>query len=187
MLFAEVQEKECGDAEDKPEECVKVKNERIKAEDVKTEEKQEVDSGDDVKTLASVIKYSVKTTPYLQRWGCVLFITVLNFIIFLIPLLRHVFSVRKTIEDEVNVSTSKRKSGIKDLKFLTPVRRSCRIQRQSSCLPSMLVDHDPCVSSLAELVQLDDDANAYIYRKNPALLQELPDQDRLWGPAETRP
>ncbi|XP_037544077.1 cytoskeleton-associated protein 2 [Nematolebias whitei] len=154
---------ECGgdDAEDKPEECVKEKNERIKAEEVKTDEEkqeveEEVDGGDDVKTPelkeASVIKYSVKTTPYLQ-------------------------SVRKTIEDEVNVSASKKKSNIKDLRFLTPVRRSCRIQRQSSCLPPMLVDHDPCVSSLAELVQLDDDANAYIYRKNPALLQELPDQD----------
>ncbi|KAG7240918.1 hypothetical protein INR49_026216 [Caranx melampygus] len=87
---------------------------------------------------ASEIKYSVKTTPYLQ-------------------------SVKKLIEDEV--STSRRKSNIKDLKFLTPVRRSSRIQRKSSQLPTMLVDHDPCVSSLAELVKLNDDANAYIYRK----------------------
>ena len=37
----------------------------------------------------------------------------------------------------------------------------------------MVLDHDPCVTSLAELVQLDgdDDANAYIYRRNPALLE----------------
>lgn len=103
---------------------------------------------------ASVIKYSVKTTPYLQ-------------------------SVKKTIEDEASSSTSRRKSNIKDLKFLTPVRRSCRIQRKSSRLPTMLVDHDPCVSSLAELVKLDDDANAYIYRKNQALLEDLPDQTSL--------
>lgn len=103
---------------------------------------------------ASVVKYSVKTTPFLQ-------------------------SVKKTIVDEVSSSTSKRKSNIKDIKFLTPVRRSSRINRQSSRLPMMLVDHDPCVSSLAELVQLDDDANAYIYRKNPALLEDLPDQPRL--------
>ncbi|CAJ1064546.1 cytoskeleton-associated protein 2 [Xyrichtys novacula] len=101
---------------------------------------------------ASVVKYSVKTTPYLQ-------------------------SVKKTIEGEV--STSKRKSNIKDLKFLTPVRRSSRIERKSSRLPTMLVDHDPCVTSLAELVKLDDDQNAYIYRKNPALLEELPDQPRV--------
>ncbi|XP_069003172.1 cytoskeleton-associated protein 2 [Embiotoca jacksoni] len=118
---------------------------------------EEVESGDDDEGMmedASVIKYSVKTTPYLQ-------------------------SVRRTIEDEACTSTSRRKSNIKDLKFLTPVRRSCRIQRASSHLPKMLVDHDPCVSSLAELVKLDDDANAYIYRKNTALLQDLPDQPRL--------
>lgn len=92
MVFAEDQESSGGgggDAEDKPEECVMVKNERIKAEEVKTEEEkqeveEEMDSGDNVKTPemkeASVIKYSVKTTPYLQRWGCILLITVLNFI-----------------------------------------------------------------------------------------------------------
>uniref|UniRef100_A0AAV2J8Y8 Cytoskeleton-associated protein 2 C-terminal domain-containing protein n=1 Tax=Knipowitschia caucasica TaxID=637954 RepID=A0AAV2J8Y8_KNICA len=102
---------------------------------------------------ASVVKYSIKTTPFLQ-------------------------SVKKTIEDDVCISTSKKKSNIKDLKFLTPVRRSSRIHRQSSRLPAMLADHDPCVSSLAELVKLDDDANAYIYRKNPALLEDLPDQPR---------
>lgn len=98
---------------------------------------------------ASVVKYNVKTTPYLQ-------------------------SVRKTIEGEASTSVSKRKSNIKDLKFLTPVRRSCRIERKSSHLPTMLLDHDPCVTSLAELVKLDDDPNAYIYRKNPALAEDLP-------------
>ncbi|XP_061817522.2 uncharacterized protein [Nerophis lumbriciformis] len=102
---------------------------------------------------ASVVKYSVKTTPYLQ-------------------------SVKKTLEGEVQTSSSRKKSNIKDLKFLTPVRRSCRIQRRSSQLPPMLADHDLCVSSLAELVQLDDDFNAYIYRKNPALMKELPDQPK---------
>lgn len=61
------------------------------------------------------------------------------------------------------------------------MRRSSRIQRKSSRLPTMLVDHDPCVSSLAELVKLNDDANAYIYRRNPALLHDLPDQTSLWG------
>nr|XP_046267192.1 cytoskeleton-associated protein 2 [Scatophagus argus] len=100
---------------------------------------------------ASLVKYSVKTTPYLQ-------------------------SVKKTIEDDVGTTASKRKGSIKDLKFLTPVRRSCRIQRKSSHLPTMLLDHDPCVSSLAELVKMDDNPNAYIYRKNPALLEDLPDE-----------
>lgn len=88
-------------------------------------------------------------------------------------------SVKKTIEGEASTSTSRRKGSIKDLKFLTPVRRSCRIQHRSSQMPTMLADHDPCVSSLAELVKLDDDPNAYIYRKNPALLEDLPDQPGL--------
>uniref|UniRef100_A0A4W5JZ06 Si:ch211-266i6.3 n=1 Tax=Hucho hucho TaxID=62062 RepID=A0A4W5JZ06_9TELE len=102
---------------------------------------------------ASVVKYSVKTTPYLQ-------------------------SVKRTIDGEACASGSRRKSAIKDLKFLTPVRRSCRIQRTASRLPGMLTDHDTCVSSLAELVKLDDDANAYIYRRNPALLEDLPDHPK---------
>lgn len=129
-----------------------VMDQKVKQEDIE-------ESGDYVKALensdndmepvpqtgASVIRYSVKTTPYLQ-------------------------SVKKTIEDKVSTNKSTKKSNIKDLKFLTPVRRSSRIQRKSFHLPSMITDHDPCVSSLAELVQLDDDPNAYIYRKNPALL-----------------
>ncbi|XP_075958396.1 cytoskeleton-associated protein 2 [Anarhichas minor] len=97
---------------------------------------------------ASVIKYSVKTTPYLQ-------------------------SVKKTIEEEASTSRSRRKNNIKDLKFLTPVRRSCRIERKASRLPPMLVDPDPCVSSLAELLKLDDDSNAYIYRKNHAFPKDV--------------
>ncbi|XP_040038619.2 cytoskeleton-associated protein 2 [Gasterosteus aculeatus] len=100
---------------------------------------------------ASVIKYSVKTTPYLQ-------------------------SVKRTIEEEASTSRSRRKSSIKDLKFLTPVRRSCRIERNASRLPPMLVDPDPCVSSLAELLKLDDNPNAYIYRKNHALPEEQADR-----------
>ncbi|KAM4620226.1 uncharacterized protein ACJ7VT_006924 isoform 1-T2 [Polymixia lowei] len=129
-------------------------------QEVETDDAEEVESEDedDEKGLrettpnmeeASVVKYSVKTTPYLQ-------------------------SVRKTIEGEASACRSRQKSSIKDLKFLTPVRRSSRIHRKSSRLPAMLADHDPCVSSLAELVQLDDDANAYIYRRNPALLEDLP-------------
>ncbi|XP_035287478.1 cytoskeleton-associated protein 2 isoform X1 [Anguilla anguilla] len=107
---------------------------------------------------ASVVRYSVKTTPYLQ-------------------------SMKQRIQSEAAASGSggKRRSAIKDLKFLTPVRRSVRIQRESGRLPGMLADHDPCVASLAELVRLDDDPNAYIYRKNPALLEDLPDQPEGQG------
>ncbi|TDH04626.1 hypothetical protein EPR50_G00134700 [Perca flavescens] len=132
--------------------------EESSAQKVETDEEVESDDDDDgvMETVpqmedASVIKYNVKTTPYLQ-------------------------SVKKAIEDEASTSTSRKKSHIKDVKFLTPVRRSCRIERTSSRLPAMLADHDPCVSSLAELVQLDDGdaANAYVYRKNHALLQDQP-------------
>ncbi|CAL8235604.1 unnamed protein product [Boreogadus saida] len=103
---------------------------------------------------ASSVKYNVKTTPYLQ-------------------------SVKKGLQGEVRSACagSRKRPGIKDLKFLTPVRRSSRIHRNSCRLPPLVLDHDPCVTSLAELVQLDgdDDSNAYIYRKNPALLKDSPD------------
>ncbi|KAK5918685.1 hypothetical protein CgunFtcFv8_003426 [Champsocephalus gunnari] len=141
-----------------------VKHQVEESDGVETEEEVESDDDDDddvrvtentpQREGASMIKYSVKTTPYLQ-------------------------SVKKTIQEEASTSRSKKKNNIKDLKFLTPVRRSCRIERKSSRLPAMLMDPDPCVSSLAELVMLDGDSNAYIYRKNHALLEDLPDQPRL--------
>ncbi|KAF4082259.1 hypothetical protein AMELA_G00149510 [Ameiurus melas] len=129
---------------------------------VKEEEEKKPYEGDEEKMDstpadildACVVKYSVKSTPFLQ-------------------------SVKKRIEGEMAPATpgSRCKSSIKELKFLTPVRRSSRIHRNSSRLPDMLNEHDPCVSSLAELELLDAaDSNAYIYRKNPALLQHLPDQ-----------
>lgn len=146
---------------DMPEDAGKqVKDEAEESDDQKVEmDYVESDDDDVIETTpemedASVIKYSVKTTPYLQ-------------------------SVRKTIEGEVGTSASRRKSNINDLKFLTPVRRSSRIHNKSSQLPKMLVDHDPCVSSLAELVKLDDNPNAYIYRKNTALVADLPDESSL--------
>nr|XP_020486868.1 cytoskeleton-associated protein 2-like isoform X1 [Labrus bergylta] len=154
------EDKDCEGEEELKDEGPENVSEQLKDE-VEVDDVEEVESDEGVmettphKEDASVVKYSVKTTPYLQ-------------------------SVKKTIEGgEVSMSTSKRKSYIKDLKFLTPVRRSCRIERKSSHLPTMLLDHDPCVSSLAGLAQLDDDPNAYIFRKNPALLEELPDQPRM--------
>ncbi|XP_027014366.2 cytoskeleton-associated protein 2 isoform X2 [Tachysurus fulvidraco] len=115
------------------------------------DEEEEMDSSPADVLDACVVKYSVKTTPFLQ-------------------------SVRKRMEGEMANGTpgSCCKSSIKELKFLTPVRRSSRIHRNSSRLPGMLNEHDPCVSSLAELELMD--SHAYVYRKNPALLQHLPDQ-----------
>ena len=93
------------------------------------------------------------------------------------------FSVKKGLQGEVRSACagSRKRPGIKDLKFLTPVRRSSRIHRNSTRLPAMVLDHDPCVTSLAELVGLDgdDDANAYIYRKNPALPKDSPEKELL--------
>ncbi|XP_067255348.1 cytoskeleton-associated protein 2 isoform X1 [Chanodichthys erythropterus] len=165
-VFEILEEEELGDEED-PEsditEDTKMAGIKNEDDDQKAKEKKpfesEDDSDEEMRSAtpemagASIVKYNVKTTPYLQ-------------------------SVKKRIDCETApASGSRRKSTIKDLKFLTPVRRSTRIQRKSSRLPGMLNDHDTCVSSLAELVQMDDaDASAYIYRKNPALLEDLPDQ-----------
>ncbi|EDL32903.1 cytoskeleton associated protein 2, isoform CRA_a [Mus musculus] len=58
-------------------------------------------------------------------------------------------------------------STLKELKFLTPVRRSRRIQDKTSRLPAMLKDHDPSVSSLEQLSELGGDA--FVCRPNAAL------------------
>ncbi|NWH84167.1 CKP2L protein, partial [Aegithalos caudatus] len=54
-----------------------------------------------------------------------------------------------------------------ELKFLTPVRRSLRIERARSHYPEMLMDHDPVVSSLSEI--LDAEEETFVFRKNMAL------------------
>ncbi|XP_016422589.1 cytoskeleton-associated protein 2-like [Sinocyclocheilus rhinocerous] len=158
-VFEILEDEELGDEEDTKKAVIKNEDDDQEPKDKKPFASEDDDSDEEMKNTtpemvgASIVKYNVKTTPYLQ-------------------------SVKKIIECETAPgSGSRRKSTIKDLKFLTPVRRSTRIQRKSSRLPGMLNDHDACVSSLAELVQMEDaDANAYIYRKNPALLEDLPDQ-----------
>ncbi|XP_056417994.1 cytoskeleton-associated protein 2 isoform X2 [Hyla sarda] len=63
-------------------------------------------------------------------------------------------------------------SSIKSYKFLTPVRRSSRLERKSHRLPDMLKDHDPCLSGIYQLGDLEETetcTNAYIFRKNSAL------------------
>ncbi|NXR56144.1 CKP2L protein, partial [Hippolais icterina] len=54
-----------------------------------------------------------------------------------------------------------------ELKFLTPVRRSLRIERARNHYPEMLKDHDPVVSSLSEI--LDAEETCFFFRKNMAL------------------
>ncbi|GAB1293032.1 Cytoskeleton-associated protein 2 [Apodemus speciosus] len=58
-------------------------------------------------------------------------------------------------------------STLKELKFLTPVRRSRRIQDKTLQLPAMLKDHDPSVSSLEQLSELGGDT--FVCRPNAAL------------------
>lgn len=56
------------------------------------------------------------------------------------------------------------------MKFLTPVRRSLRIERAVSLYPEMLKDHDPVVSSLREILDAEEET-CFFFRKNPALLE----------------
>lgn len=69
------------------------------------------------------------------------------------------------------------------IRFLTPVRRSVRIERASALYPKSLQDHDVCVSSFRDLIsELEgeeekegnvspsiSDTPLYIYRQNEAL------------------
>ncbi|KAM6180392.1 cytoskeleton-associated protein 2 [Erethizon dorsatum] len=72
-------------------------------------------------------------------------------------------SMKKKMQlDETN-------SAFKELKFLTPVRRSRRLQEKTSKLPDMLKDHYPCVSSLEQLSELGGETDAFVCRPNIAL------------------
>ncbi|KAG8524833.1 Cytoskeleton-associated protein 2, partial [Galemys pyrenaicus] len=72
-------------------------------------------------------------------------------------------SLKKKMQfDETN-------STFKELKFLTPVRRSRRLQEKTSQLPDMLKDHYPCVSSLEQLTELGNETDAFVCRPNAAL------------------
>ncbi|NXA15813.1 CKP2L protein, partial [Sapayoa aenigma] len=55
-----------------------------------------------------------------------------------------------------------------ELKFLTPVRRSLRIERAGSHYPEMLKDHDPVVSSLSEILDAEEETQ-FFFRKNKVL------------------
>ncbi|NXQ98624.1 CKP2L protein, partial [Sagittarius serpentarius] len=67
-------------------------------------------------------------------------------------------------------SASRRKELLegRELKFLTPVRRSLRIERVGRCYPEMLKDHDPVVSSLSEILDAEEETQ-FFFRKNKAL------------------
>ncbi|NXI58581.1 CKP2L protein, partial [Chloroceryle aenea] len=56
----------------------------------------------------------------------------------------------------------------RELKLLTPVRRSLRIERSGRRYPDMLKDHDPVVSSLSEILDAEEETR-FFFRKNKAL------------------
>ncbi|NWW43842.1 CKP2L protein, partial [Pedionomus torquatus] len=55
-----------------------------------------------------------------------------------------------------------------ELKFLTPVRRSLRVEQAGNRYPEMLKDHDPVVSSLSEILDAEEETQ-FLFRKNKAL------------------
>ncbi|ELW51473.1 Cytoskeleton-associated protein 2-like protein [Tupaia chinensis] len=57
---------------------------------------------------------------------------------------------------------------VQDMKLITPVRRSARIERAVSRYPEMLQEHDLVVASLDELLEVED-TECFIFRKNEAL------------------
>ncbi|XP_069826066.1 cytoskeleton-associated protein 2 [Dendropsophus ebraccatus] len=84
------------------------------------------------------------------------------------------FNIRTTphLEKIKKLQMNEGESSVKSYKFLTPVRRSSRLEHNSHRLPDMLKDHDPCVSGIDQLGDLEEAetcTNAYIFRKNSAL------------------
>ncbi|XP_016057308.1 PREDICTED: cytoskeleton-associated protein 2-like [Miniopterus natalensis] len=57
---------------------------------------------------------------------------------------------------------------VQDMKLVTPVRRSARIERAVSRYPEMLQDHDLVVASLNELLEVEE-TECFVFRKNEAL------------------
>ncbi|XP_045683907.1 cytoskeleton-associated protein 2-like [Phyllostomus hastatus] len=57
---------------------------------------------------------------------------------------------------------------VQDMKLITPVRRSVRIERAVTRYPEMLQDHDLVVSSLNELLEVEE-TECFVFRKNEAL------------------
>ncbi|XP_058390609.1 cytoskeleton-associated protein 2-like isoform X2 [Diceros bicornis minor] len=57
---------------------------------------------------------------------------------------------------------------VQDMKLITPVRRSARIEQAVSRYPEMLQEHDLVVASLNELLEVEE-TECFIFRKNEAL------------------
>lgn len=65
-----------------------------------------------------------------------------------------------------------------EVRFLTPVRRSVRIERSAPRYPAALQEQDPCVGSFRDLLSLASPSSTersplYIYRENEALKDQV--------------
>lgn len=69
-----------------------------------------------------------------------------------------------------------------EIHFFTPVRRSMRIEKTASSYPASLQEHDPCVTSMQDLMREQSkdavaedapDSPLYVYRENEALKEHV--------------
>ncbi|NWU92071.1 CKP2L protein, partial [Upupa epops] len=89
---------------------------------------------------------------------------------------RSMSSLPPSIKLQVtSASRPKEPQGGPELKLLTPVRRSLRIERVGGRYPEMLKAHDPVVASLSEALETEEEeareeaAARFFFRKNKAL------------------
>ncbi|XP_064587052.1 cytoskeleton-associated protein 2-like [Zonotrichia leucophrys gambelii] len=82
---------------------------------------------------------------------------------------RHMTSLPPSVKLQVTSASRGREfREHPEFKFLTPVRRSLRIEWARSRYPEMLHDHDPVVSSLSEILAAEEET-LFFFRKNKAL------------------
>ncbi|XP_063031332.1 cytoskeleton-associated protein 2-like isoform X2 [Melospiza melodia melodia] len=82
---------------------------------------------------------------------------------------RHMTSLPPSVKLLVTSATRGRElPEHREFKFLTPVRRSLRIERARSVYPGMLKDHDPVVSALSEIMAAEEETR-FFFRRNKAL------------------
>uniref|UniRef100_H0WYG6 Cytoskeleton associated protein 2 n=1 Tax=Otolemur garnettii TaxID=30611 RepID=H0WYG6_OTOGA len=84
-------------------------------------------------------------------------------------LIKYIVSSTPSLQSGKKVQFDKTDLTFKELKFLTPVRRSRRLQEKASKLPDMLKDFYPCISSLEQLTALESETDAFVCRPNIAL------------------
>ncbi|XP_060678533.1 cytoskeleton-associated protein 2-like isoform X2 [Hemiscyllium ocellatum] len=70
------------------------------------------------------------------------------------------------------VAEQMRSLGKQEVRFVTPVRRSVRIEQASTSYPEGLREWDHCVTSLNQLLAVEE-TETFIYQENRALLEEM--------------